>query len=222
MQARTLAALATLGLVGLSPLPAAAQASALNLLNMEPIMPGETVFIEAYFRQQLLDTVERVANNPEPPFEPAEDWVITDDFFSFETLQDITFTLTRPNGSPLQGKPSVGPADSGNVFDANWTFELSFAQPGTYTVSLGTTWATGIDYRYETFVGYRSCTSDTECGDWNYQVESTGFTLHNNYADGPQMLQVQVVPEPATTALWLAGLGALGALVQRRRRTTTS
>ena len=220
MQARTLAALAALGLVGLSPLPAAAQASALNLLNMEPIMPGETVFIEAYFRQQLLNTPAVVFNEPEP-LDWTEFWDVSGVSIQFESMQDITFTLAHPNGPPLIAKPQWF-ADADNLHDASSIFELSFAQPGTYTVTLGTVWKTYLGYENTINYRERSC-SFGECGPWgDEQTVLVSGGADRTYRDGPLTLQVQVVPEPATTALWLAGLGAVGALVQRRRRAAAA
>ena len=220
MHARTLAALAALGLTSLTPLPAAAQAVTFNLENIGPITPGATVSLSAYFSQALLDSAELVGSEPEPPPEPGttQTWVKSDSLFRYESLQDISFTLTPPSGTPTVGTPLVGPADPGNVYVTNWFFALSFDQPGTYTVSLDTAWTTRLDSTYVTEVAYRSCDFNADCSDWNDQTELYSFTELNNFSDGPLMLQVQVVPEPATTALWLLGLGAMGTLLQRRHR----
>jgi hypothetical protein len=126
------------------------------------------------------------------------------DFFRFDvgSALSATLTLETPNAA---AQPVLGLLDStesgllASAFDNNRTSSTSLSftyrlQPGTY---------------YATVSGFRLGWNDFDGGGhsgWTYNLVLTGTPL-----------TAAAVPEPASVAMMLAGLGVLG-MVSRRRR----
>jgi len=142
-----------------------------------------------------------------------------------DTLTDLRLTLgaTSAHGAPgvmaLQRDTQPG-ALSGTDYTTSWLVTLRFDQPGRLDVLAGAL-ATQQRYRYsEQTVRTRECVgfdNSLQCSEWPLQttvLENTTWTETASALSLP--VQVQVVPEPATTALWLAGLAGLALRARRR------
>jgi hypothetical protein len=150
--------------------------------------------------------------------------VLTATFLGFEALDTDTFTFSAASGT-INNKTAVADVTSifGNVAAGllNFTFADLFA--GTTVGNGGGGGGTGLFNSYmvfgtgtgAAFVPY------TKGGLYDLVLGfNDSLQVDGDYDDLIVGVKVNAVPEPETYALMLAGLGAVGFLARRRRRST--
>jgi hypothetical protein len=105
------------------------------------------------------------------------------------------------------GTDNIGPTGT-------WTFSFAFPAPGSFEVSVNGTWNIGIDSYEDQFWIVQHWWGMGHSDDGPYGQRTWTQALNSGYY-GPLGLTVTVVPEPATCALLLAGLGLLGCAARR-------
>jgi hypothetical protein len=150
--------------------------------------------------------------------------VLTATFLGFEALDTDTFTFSAASGT-MNNKTAVADVTSifGNVAAGplNFTFADLFA--GTTVGNGGGGGGAGLFNSYmvfgtgtgAAFVPY------TKGGLYDLVLGfNDSLQVDGDYDDFIVGVKVNAVPEPETYALMLAGLGAVGFLARRRRRST--
>lgn len=111
----------------------------------------------------------------------------------------------------------------------SWSFSLQFPTAGSYTVDLAGGWESWVENFYHGESASRNCTNvdpggsnELWCSSWEYQYQDDRYDYSSGGPFSTSALTIEVlpsaaVPEPATTALWAAGLIGLVAWRQRRR-----
>ena len=107
---------------------------------------------------------------------------------------------------------------------------MQFLAAGSYAVGVSGGWEGWVENFYHGESAARSCMSvdpggsnDLWCNSWEFQYQDDRFDYSSSGPLSASPLTIEVlapaaVPEPATTALWAAGLFGLLALRQRRLR----
>lgn len=148
------------------------------------------------------------------PFEPAPEegmqyWDINWYSTQFETITSITLDVGGQSQTDYPGVPAGSSAAGG------MNFSMVFDQPGSYTITAAGSWSSWVDSYTSNESAYRYCwyndPDQLTCDSWTYQY----YDYTDSYSGGGgfsgQQLTIDVlaVPEPATLALWAAGLAAL-------------
>lgn len=173
--------------------------------------PGDSVSFWVVAEHQLDHFSEYHPGYPEPAW-PAfgeQSWFTGSEYYRYEWL----------NGVTLNAWTSAGTSDS-QYFDRpgggmSWNFNVSFAVPGSYTVSAGGYWDSGYSEHYYSNYNTRFCVFF--CGAW--ESHPSGYNRQGFYSSGAyptRTLTVTVVPEPGSGALMLGGVALLCSLRQRR------
>lgn len=205
-----------------APLAAHAEDGAGSLQALTPltIAPGGTVdFRYGFSRSQRFEESSTVTREPLPA--PGDQvWQQSSSQSFLETLSSFSLELSAGNQSAGYASLLLRGGEPGTVFTFSDVASFQFAQPGTYTVSLRGSWQSLLSIGDTSIQGNRSCTEQAgalSCTEWTF-IGSGGSALQDTSGSfGPVLLQVQVVPEPQTAALLLAGLGLLVAAVRRQR-----
>lgn len=182
------------------------------------IMAGGTV----NFRLRFSQYQERWSfdnNGPEPSSDIGfQEWIYYFYEASSERLSELALQVGAVGGPELS-QTLFPAAEPGTDYSTEWNLSLTFAQPGVrHVLALATATQDKTSRRGDT-LGTRECIgfdNSLQCSSWSF-IER----LHEDSAWTERSLasslgiQVQVVPEPATTWLLLAGTGLLLALRRR-------
>lgn len=163
------------------------------------------------------------SNTSEPAAQEGwQEWVAN--WYWTETVSALSVDLTA-------GGQWFGESFSGTGGGASGTigFTMVFDAPGTYNIDVSGSWQARSIQTYEAEIGSRTCwnTGDPDsgnvylsCDSWSWSYPRDAYDSDFGGSLGSLSVQVEVlaVPEPATTALWLAGLAALAGPALRARR----
>ncbi len=161
------------------------------------------------------------SNTSEPAAtEGWQEWVAN--WYWTETVSALSVDLTA-------GGQWFGESFSGTQGGASGTigFTMVFDAPGTYTIDVSGQWQARSVQTYESEIGTRTCwnTGDPDNGDvylscdswsWSYPRDAYDSDFGGSLGSLSVQVEVQAVPEPATVALWLAGLAGLARRARRR------
>ncbi len=165
---------------------------------------------------------DRHAGGGSNPTEPApeeghQEWLVNWYHDYGEQLVVVSFAAM---GQSFEVRPSVA---AGATYAGQWTFSVTFPSPGRYDVDLAGQWETRGWSTYSAETASRGCWYDEfddegqavgglrcDWWQWSYEDNVESWDDWGGFA-GPSRLSVVVtaVPEPATAALWAAGLGWL-------------
>lgn len=224
MHARVLTRLAAASLVLGAALPARAEpgAATFEAVTSTTIAPGGSVTFAAIFTKAQ-DWFGTSYTNPEPlPAAGEQVWQISGESETQETLSSLSFDIWSTSGEGLGIAVPIKDGGPGSLVSNTDSFSLVFATPGIYSVTLNGGWQSLASTSDMHMTGTRTCliggTGVLECSAWQLVGVGGSALTDTSGSFGPITLQVQVVPEPATTLLWLLGLGAVGGLMRHRRR----
>ena len=144
--------------------------------------------------------------------------LLTATFLGFEALDTDTFTFSLGSGT-LSNKGTVGDSISGNVGAGmlDFTFRDTFA--GTL---IGNGQNLGDFTSYAVLGSFAGAvfTPFTLGGTYDLILGfNDGLRVDSDYDDMVVGLKVVAIPEPETYALLMAGLGAVGFIARRRRKS---
>jgi hypothetical protein len=148
--------------------------------------------------------------------------LLTATFLGFEAIDTDTFTFTLAGGT-LSNKGALNATISGPVTAGALNFNFADLFQGT---TVGNGGNPGSDFTSYAVLGTFNgavFTPATSAGGNTYDLIlgfNDGLRVDADYDDMVVGLKVTAVPEPETYALMLAGLGAVGFLARRRRRST--
>lgn len=128
-----------------------------------------------------------------------------------------------------QGSHEFVSGSPGSQVSGAWTFSMQFPAAGWYSVDVSGGWESRVESFYHGESASRSCmytdpgnSNDLWCDSWQYQYQDDFYDYTNSGSfTSPSPLSIEVlampaaVPEPASAALFGAGL--LGLLALRRR-----
>lgn len=178
-------------------------------VNSNAVHVGEEVEIRVDY--SIVNTTGVVDHSePEPaPAVGSQWWKVADSTVTQEAVQ--TVHLQVGDLSWIDGVWAV-PGNDVTGYVSFWTV---FDQPGEYVLPASASWTSMIDRSTFHSDAFRDCWNDEKlgliCSDWEYYT-SGGF---NSYSGGgsfegePLTITVLSVPEPASLALWAAGLAGL-------------
>lgn len=189
------------------------------------VLAGSTVWFAVDWHIQGSEQLNG-GGSPEPgPLDGFQEWLA-----NWSTRETTTATgIDLQVGSTTHGERfSLEPGSSAS---GTWTFALQLDTPGMVNLTAGgTAWARQSTITH-TELGSRHCygTGSEElgpyldCSSWSFSYnESASESDLASVLNTPSLqIEVLAVPEPATTALWLAGLVVLGRLAQRHRVNCT-
>lgn len=160
------------------------------------------------------------------PFEPApqegyQNWDINWYGYENETLNQVWLEAA---GSSFSDFPSLSP---GSSHAGSWSFSVLFPTAGSFELTLAGGWASQVEVYSSSESASRDCwnidpegSNELACSSWSYHYADYSDTYSSSGAFAGHSLVIEVlaapVPEPHTLALWLAGLGGLGAAIRRR------
>jgi hypothetical protein len=221
MHARALATLAAAAAAAFTALPSQAEpgSASFSALTSTTIAPGGTVNFEAVFAKAQ-DWFSVAWAMPEPqPAEGLQVWQVSGSNSTEETLSSLSLDVWSSSGEGQGVAMLISDAGPGTSYRTASTFSLGFSQPGSYSVTLQGSWQSFASLGDLSMSATRTCAPDggqLQCTDWQYiGVGGTGLA-DTSGSFGPVTLSVQVVPEPATAALWLLGLLAVGSRLRHR------
>ena len=205
-----------------APLAAHADGGTGSLQALTPltIAPGGTVAFQFGFSKYQVLSETGAAEAEPAPAPGTQVWLQSSSQSFMETLSGFTLELSTSNQSVGLASVLLSGGEPGTVYSHTELASFQFDEPGSYTVSLSGTWQSLLSIGDFSIQGSRSCTEQAgllTCTGWEL-IGVGGSALQDTSGQfGPVSLQVQVVPEPQTAALLLAGLGLVGAAARRRR-----
>lgn len=161
------------------------------------------------------------SNTSEPaPMEGWQEWVAN--WYWTETVSALSVDLMA--GGQWFGESFSG---TGGGASGSFGFTMVFDTPGTYTIDASGSWQARSVQTHEAEIGSRTCwnTGDPEYGavilscdswSWSYPRDAYDSDFGGSLGSLSVQVEVQAVPEPATVALWLAGLAGLAWQARRR------
>jgi hypothetical protein len=144
--------------------------------------------------------------------------MLTATFLGFEAIDTDTFTFTLSSGT-LSNKGSLNASITGPVAAGPLNFTFSDVFMGT---SIGNGQNLGDFTSYAVLGSFAGTvfTPFTLGGAYDLILGfNDGLRVDSDYDDIVVGLKVSAIPEPETYALLVAGLGAVGFLVRRRRKS---
>jgi hypothetical protein len=219
------ARLATIGLAGVTaaPLAGAVEASIDSFVaSSTRVAVGTTVDFTVLYSARTQSWRSGGSNPHEPaPVDGYQDWFVNWYDYYDETLKDVSLSALDQS---FVDYPAAAPGAS---HTGSWSFSAAFQTRGVFEVSVAGSWSADISISQGSEEAYRNCWYDDwdnpvqlrcDAWTWSYPQYDDGYT--ESGALGPRSLTIVVtaVPEPASAALWLAGLGLLGAAVRAARR----
>lgn len=224
MHARALVALAAAAAAVVTALPARAEpgSATFTALTSTTIAPGGAVDFEAVFTKAQ-DWFSVAWATPEPqPAVGSQLWQVSGSNSTEETLSSLSLEVWSSSGEGQGEALLIRDAGPGTAYRHATTFSLGFSQPGSYSVTLQGNWQSLASLGDLSMSASRTCALDgglLQCTDWQYAgVGGTGL-VDTSGSLAPITLSVQAVPEPATLALWLLGLVAVGGHLHQQRRS---
>lgn len=201
--------------------PARAQSSALTAISPTTIAPGGSVDFLLSF-SKLQDAMGVGFGEPEPaPALGNQTWLVSSTTDTMETLTRVQMEVMSSHGQGLGWGLLPQNAGPGSLFQWSEPFTLTFHQPGSFQVTASGGWESVTEISDTSITGQRSCVDDgaggLSCSPWTMIGVGGVALLLNDGQLAPMALSVQVVPEPQTLALWLAGLAGLGWGARRQR-----
>jgi hypothetical protein len=179
------------------------------------VQPGQEVGFTVIEDYDLYSYYSHVPGNPEPGpiFIGGQSWFNGSGYRVQESVYLLDFSAWSSDGQHRAA--SLGGPD--NI----WSFSMSFASPGQYTVSAGGGWRGWWNTWSWDSYSTRDCFFFI-CGPWDshHWQESHSTPISGGFP--ARQLQVTVVPEPATAALLLSGLVVLEWAARCRRRGGTA
>ena len=162
------------------------------------------------------------------PFEPVpqegyQEWFAN--FYSWEreTLRSVS---VQAGG---QGFSELLNSSAGVGYSNSFSFSNTFTQPGSYSFVASGGWQAALESGFSNEFASRSCYSvdpgvslELYCDSWSWQYQDANDVSSADGTFGEVSINIEVlaptvaVPEPATTALWLAGLGLVAWRARRR------
>ncbi len=129
-------------------------------------------------------------------------------------VSGVTLNSGLANLAPLSGRPTgvVSDFNIDQPFERDLSFSLSFANAGSFNLSVGTF---ALDYIIRRPSSL--CFSDPACT-VDIQESLNDFYEFPGSSSNPLMVSVSAVPELGTLGLLLAGVGVLGARVRSQRK----
>ena len=110
----------------------------------------------------------------------------------------------------------------------SWSFSSTFADPGTYVITLNGGWTTRTEHYISTETASRNCyNTDPEgggalqCDSWQWSYYDSTDSSDYGSQFNPLSVTIEVasaVPEPSTIGLMLAGGLIVGSVGRRRAR----
>lgn len=161
------------------------------------------------------------SNPTEPePVDGWQEWYVNWYSVYEETLLEVQLQAADQwFSSTPNAAPGASHADS-------WSFAVTFDDVGLHEVTLSGSWSYSVVISEGSEVADRYCSYDDydnpvslSCSWWNWSYPQYDDSYTDTFALGPRSITIEVVavPEPATLALWAAGLGLLGGLARRQR-----
>lgn len=158
---------------------------------------------------------------PPEPVEGYQEWVLN----SYWTDSIAATGIDLQVGGLSTSERFV--VSAGQGASGTWGFAMQFDTPGLVDLTVGGSFSVQQTFTTESELGTRYCynTGDPDngvylaCDSWSYSypVLVSQSDLGGSLNTPSLQIQVLAVPEPASAALCLAGLGALAALRRRRR-----
>lgn len=155
---------------------------------------------------------------PEPQ-EGFQTWDINWYQYQNETLTQV---MLEAAGQSFMESVSASP---GSSYSSGWSFSLLFPTAGHFDITVGGGWASQMDAYISNESAKRDCynndpggSNQLVCTSWEYHYYdySDLYSTDGSFASHSLSIDVVAVPEPSTWVLWLAGVGALLAIVRRR------
>jgi hypothetical protein len=213
MNASTLTAIAVVSIVSFVVVPshAASLSVGFSALGSTTVVIGQSLDFVVTFGWQPNNygPINWGSTTPPAPNGGLDYWVLSGGTETRESLGLVNFEVTGGSGYSSSVYSPSGPEH----------LKLAFDRIGNFDVTLAGNWEGR--YSYYGFEQYatRECyfyDDGAACTSWVFGYRGGADDTRLSGGFGPITLQVQVVPEPASTALLLLGLVAVGALVRRR------
>jgi hypothetical protein len=216
MQLRPLA-LAWLAPVVFIPLTASAAGGVIGSFNASSlqVLAGSTVEFEVGYSLLTSDRNDGGNDYNEPtPQDGGQQWVVNWYYREVETPLSITLQAGGQSFTDWGGSSGT------------WRFSMVFPDAGKFDITATGDWSVQRSVDSGSEVASRNCyrwgdseygRSDLTCSSWSYSYPQTLEVGSYGGATNALTLQidVQAVPEPATLALWLAGLGVVAWRLRR-------
>jgi len=208
--------IAYLAAAGLLAGPAIASTGQLDTFSASSlnIKAGETVDFSASFSIGT-DSYSNGGSNPIEP-EPVEGYQVWAVNWYQSWSESVTEVQLQAGGASYLASGSSS---------GSWSFSSTFDTPGTYVMTLTGGWTTRSEQYISTETASRNCyNADPERGSmltcdgwqWSYYDNTDSSEYSSGFAPLSLTIEVTAVPEPATLALLLAGLGLVAAAAARR------
>lgn len=187
--------------------------------NTTTIAAGGTVDFTASFSINT-STSSGGGNNPQEPA-PVEGYQAWEVNWYNVWSETVTGVQLQAAGLSFSDTPSAAP---GGGYANSWSFSVLFPEAGTYTVELSGGWTTLTESYISAETASRDCYNSDPGGSdlltcsswtWNYYDNTDSSSYDSAFSPLTLTIQVAAVPEPETLALYLAGLGIIGAAVRR-------
>lgn len=187
------------------------------------VTAGATVDFSVTFTVIADPPYQNGGSNPvEPaPIEGQQWWDIN--WYSTQG-ETVTAVWLDAGGQNFSDFPSVG---SGGSYSSGYAFSTPFITPGIYQVTANGGWEANVESYTSNESAWRDCvnldpggTDELQCTGWTYDYYdySDFYSSGGSFSGQAITIEVLAVPEPSTTAMWVAGLLAAATARRRGRR----
>lgn len=213
----------TFALLGLAATSGLTQAQQLTLEALTPTTVnagGSVDFLAKFTKFQRLEESAFSSMEP-PPVLGDQTWQESGSQTDSESLERVAISFSLGD-QVVQGAVDLPTGYvGGTLYTLTVPFSLAFSSVGQFTVAANARWESTISSGSTLTTGERRCTDGGDqglsCTEWTYTAVG-GSSISLAFGEvGPMTVNVSVVPEPQTWALWLGGLGLLAAGARRRR-----
>jgi hypothetical protein len=200
--------------------------SALALASFAALAQAQVTFVDGterasfnnYNPNGIAGTLGPVVGGREDAMINTTAGTLTATFLGFEAIDTDTFTFTLSSGT-LSNKGALNASISGAVGAGPLSFTFADVSQGT---AIGNGQNLGDFTSYAVLGSFAGSvfTPFTLGGTYDLILGfNDGLRVDSDYDDMVVGLKVTAVPEPETYALLMAGLGAIGFVARRRRKT---
>lgn len=156
--------------------------------------------------------------NEPAPAEGYQEWYVNWYNYYSESVTEISL---QSMGQFFSDYPAAMP---GSAVSGGWNFSVLFPHAGRFEVALNGAWMANIAISQGSEVASRGCwlndpddSNSVQCDWWNWSYpQYDDYYSEGGTFDAPSLsIEVTPVPEPQTVALWIAGLGLLGARMRK-------